>query len=126
MQNFVKMLPHSPSLPTAIAIFTFSSFLQRAKGFNAMHQSSPELLTAFIVIQCCGLLSAMIARLGIGTMCQGLAHLFFHTNMLITGLATAWTVMIGLDWWLWSGTTLCAMILVAVVDWRTHERLAMR
>ncbi|OHB77704.1 MAG: hypothetical protein A2W31_09145 [Planctomycetes bacterium RBG_16_64_10] len=73
------------------------------------------------VVQCTGLLSALLARASEGSQRQGRYQWFFLGCLAMSGLATIASLQLNAGGWFLSGISVCLMVLGATCEFRYHE-----
>jgi hypothetical protein len=85
------------------------------------HLDSTTVLWTFGVVQALGLTAAWLSRVSEGSVLQTWSQRLFLLNLLMCGTATVIAPGLGAGYWLVSSSTLGAMVIVAVCDFRRRE-----
>ncbi|MDZ4820575.1 MAG: hypothetical protein SGJ20_16540 [Planctomycetota bacterium] len=83
---------------------------------------SATIIWCFALIEACGLITAVVARVGEGSHRQIVLHRLFMLFLVLNGAGAMLAVRIGPGLWLSSAATLGVMIVAAVCDFRQSDR----
>ncbi len=83
---------------------------------------SSSMVCLLASVQGIGLISAWLARVSEGSSGQTVSHTLFLVCLGAVGLATTVAMAIGPGAWLTAGSTLAAMILIAICDFRGNRQ----
>jgi hypothetical protein len=84
------------------------------------------LVTGLILAQTAGLLSALAARLSVGSRCQCSTQWLFLGCLALVGAATMVSLNFGPGCWVTSGTTFSLMVLTTTCDFGQSRRAMVR
>jgi hypothetical protein len=94
-------------------------------GAREMHEiNASAVIWGFGMVQVLGWSGGLLARLSMRSRHQTLCHVFFFLTLVIVGISTSLSLLLGARCWLLSATTLAGMILLAICDFDRHRRPA--
>ena len=85
---------------------------------------SPSVLWLFVAAQLLGVLSAWLARLSEGSVCQAVSQWMFFGVLPLMGAATMVALAVGPGCWLACCATLSVMVLTVTCDFRGSREAA--